>query len=154
MTGSHSVYRLRRQDRDGSRSRRAGRRPHLRSPRAAHLSFGPDTTTGTATIVLSGELDLTVTPSLSEHLAQVLARRPRNLVFDMTRVGFIDCAAARLIAGTRRSLPDGRRPVLRHPGYAVRRILELTGLDADCEILAAGCEIEAGQEHRDRFTTP
>jgi anti-sigma B factor antagonist len=143
MAGSHSVYRLRRQDRDGSR--RSGGRPHLRSSRAAHLSFGPDTTTGTATIVLSGELDLTVTPFLSGHLAQVLAHQPRNLVFDMTRVGFIDCAAARLIAGTRRSLPDGQRPVLRRPGPEVCRILELTGLAADCEI-------EAGREHRDRFT--
>jgi hypothetical protein len=66
------------------------------------------------------------------------------------------CALARPghTENVRQSLPDGRRPVLRHPGYAVRRILELTGLDADCEILAAGCEIEAGQEHRDRFTTP
>ena len=145
MAGSYSAYRLRRQDRTGSR--RAGRRPHLRSSGAAHLSFGPDTTTGTATIVLSGELDLTATPSLSEHLAQVLARQPRNLVFDMTRAGFIDCAAARLIAGTRRSLPGGRRPVLRRPGPEVCRILELTGLAADCEI-------EAGQGHPDRSTTP
>jgi anti-anti-sigma factor len=108
------------------------------------LSSGPDTTTGAATVVLSGELDLAAAPSLSEHLAQVLARKPRYLVFDMTRVGFLDCAAARLIAGTGRSLPEGR-PVLRGPGRQASRILELTGLAADCEIVP-------GRKHRDRFT--
>jgi anti-anti-sigma factor len=106
-----------------------------------------DMGTGTVTVVLSGELDLTVVPSLASHLEQVLAGRPRRLVFDMTRVGFLDCAAARLIAGTRRSLPGGRRPVLRCPGPEPGRVLELTGLAADFDI-------EGGSEHRDRFTMP
>jgi anti-anti-sigma regulatory factor len=52
----------------------------------------------------------------------------------MAGVGFIDCAAARLIAGAGRFLPRGQRPVIRRPGPLVRRILELTGLDAYCEI--------------------
>jgi anti-anti-sigma factor len=106
-----------------------------------------DMGTGTVTVVLSGELDLTVVPSLTSHLEQVLARHPRHLVFDMTRVSFLDCAAARLIAGTRPSLPGGRRPVLRRPGPEVGRLLELTGLAADFEI-------EEGSERRDRFTMP
>jgi anti-anti-sigma factor len=106
-----------------------------------------DMATGTATVVLSGELDLTVVPSLAAHLEQVLARKPRSLVFDMARVGFLDCAAARLVAGTRPSLPGGRRPVLRRPGPEACRLLELTGLAADCEI-------QAGRERRDRFTMP
>lgn len=47
----------------------------------------------------------------------------------------MDSAAARLIAGTGQHLPGGARPVILAPSPAVRRILELTGLDAYCEIV-------------------
>lgn len=143
MAGTHFAYRLPHRD----RFRRAGRRPRLRSPDPRHLSFGMDMVTGTVTVVLSGELDLTSVPSLAAHLEQVLARQPRGLVFDMTRVDFLDCAAARLIAGTRASLPGGRRPVLRGPGPEAGRVLDLTGLAADCEI-------QDGRRHRDHLTMP
>ena len=145
MAGSHSVYRLPRQNRD--RFWPPGGRRRLRSRRPRHLSFGMDPGTRTVTVVLSGELDLTVVPSLAAHLAQVLAGEPRHLVFDMSRVTFLDCAAARLIASTRHSLPDGHRPVLRRPGPEAGRLLELSGLDAECEIEAPG-------GRRDRFMAP
>lgn len=67
-------------------------------------------------------------------MAQVRESAPQRLVFDLAGVGFIDCAAARLITGTGRFLPRGQRPVIRRPGPLVRRVLELTGLDAHCEI--------------------
>ena len=95
-------------------------------------------TGGTATVVIGGELDLASLPSLAARLDRILADKPRRLVFDMTGVGFADCAAARLIASTGRSLPDGRRPVIRSPGPLVRRVLELTGLDAELEIEEEG----------------
>jgi anti-sigma B factor antagonist len=105
------------------------------------LTVRADEAAGTATVVISGELDFTSTPSLAEQLAQVLARKPRRLVFDLAQVGFIDCASARLIVGTGRNLPEGRQPVIRRPAPAVRRILELTGLDAHCQVekSTAGC---------------
>jgi anti-anti-sigma regulatory factor len=46
----------------------------------------------------------------------------------------MDCGSARVIAAAARSRPAGRRLVIRSPGPGVRRILELTGVDADCEI--------------------
>jgi anti-anti-sigma regulatory factor len=52
----------------------------------------------------------------------------------LARTDFIDCGSARLIAAAGRSLPEGQRPVIRRPGPGVRRIFELTGLDALCEI--------------------
>lgn len=88
------------------------------------------------TVVIRGDLDLCSTPSLAARLGPVLASRPRRLVFDLARVGFIDCAAARLITSTSRSLPG--RPVIRSPGPLVRRVLELTGLDSRCEIEMPG----------------
>ena len=85
-------------------------------------------------MVISGELDLLSTPSLAEHLDQILAGQPRRLVFDLARVSFIDCAAARLIAGTEALLPGDQRPVVRRAAPEVRRIFELTGLDIRCEM--------------------
>lgn len=101
---------------------------------APPVTVEADPTAGTATVMISGDLDLTTTPPLAEQLAQVLGGNPRQLVFDLDRVGFIDCASARLIVGSGRSLPDGQRPVIRRPSPAVRRILELTGLDAHCQL--------------------
>lgn len=101
---------------------------------AGPLRIDIDLTAGTLTLVISGELDPVSTPSLDALLAQIGDGAPQRLVFDLAGVGFIDCATARLITGTGRFLPPGQRPVIRRPAPAVRRILDLTGLDADCEI--------------------
>jgi anti-anti-sigma factor len=91
-------------------------------------------TDGTATVVIGGELDPASTPSLAAQLRQVTGSNPQRLVFDLSGVGFIDCAAARLLAGTARSLPGGRLPVIRFPGPLVRRVFQLTGLDRHVEL--------------------
>jgi anti-sigma B factor antagonist len=91
-------------------------------------------TAGTATVVLLGELDPVTMPLLVQRLAQVLADRPHRLVVDMAGVTFIDCATARLIAGTGRHLPDGVRPVIRSPGPVTRKVLALTGLADRLEV--------------------
>jgi anti-anti-sigma factor len=91
---------------------------------------------GTVTVVISGELDLLTASSLGQELARILGKRPQQLIFHMGEVAFIDCAAARLIVGTGRALPAGRRPIIRSPSAPVRRILGLTGLDEHCEIEA------------------
>ncbi len=101
-----------------------------------------ETRPGTTTIVVMGELDLATMPFLAGQLTLISRARPRRLVFDLAGTCFMDCGSARLIAGTGQWLPAGQRPVIRHPGRGVLRILELTGLDVYCEIeierLAAG----------------
>ncbi len=99
-------------------------------PFSIEVDVGP----GTTTVVIAGELDLQTMPLLAERLALIRRGKPGRLVFDMARTGFMDCGSARLIAATGRWLPPGRRPVVRRPAAAVRRVLELTGLDACCEI--------------------
>ena len=89
---------------------------------------------GTATVVIGGELDLVTRPLLAERLATIARQKPRRLVLDMARTSFMDCGSARLIAEAGRSLPDAEVLVIRHPSPAVRRLLELLGLDAVCEI--------------------
>ena len=87
----------------------------------------------TVTVVITGELDLTTRPVLTERLSLILPTRPRRLVLDMSGATFMDCGSARLIASTGRFLPDGRL-IIRRPSPVVRRVLQLTGLDAECEI--------------------
>jgi len=89
---------------------------------------------GITTIFVKGELDLATMPVLTDLLAQVSREQPGQLVFDLAETYFMDCGAARLIATAGQRLPGGRPPVIRRPGAGVRRILELTGLDAYCEI--------------------
>ena len=88
----------------------------------------------TATVVITGELDLTTRPVLADRLSPVLLIRPRRLVMDMAGTGFIDCGSARLILSAGRFLPEGGRLIIRRPSPVVRRVLELTGLDAGCDI--------------------
>ena len=85
-------------------------------------------------MVITGELDLTTRPVLAEQLSAILRTGPRRLVLDLAGTSFIDCGSARLIVGAGQFLSEGRRTVIRYPSRAVRRVLELTGLDASCEI--------------------
>ena len=89
---------------------------------------------GVTMIVVKGELDLVTMPYLAAQLALATRDRPGRLVFDLGGTHFMDCGSARLIAGAGQRLPGGGRPVIRRPGPGVRRVLELTGLDAHCEI--------------------
>lgn len=89
---------------------------------------------GITTIVVKGELDLETMPFLAAQLALATRDSPGRLVFDLSGTHFMDCGSARLIAGAGRWLPGGGRPIIRRPGPGVRRLLELTGLDAHCEI--------------------
>jgi anti-anti-sigma factor len=86
------------------------------------------------TLAVCGDLDAATMPALSRCLAQVTARRPDRLVFDLAQVTFIDCAATRLIASAETLLPAGTRPLIRHPSPAVRRILAVTDIAATCDL--------------------
>lgn len=103
-------------------------------PRTGRISIEIQADPGTITIFVRGELDLVTMPFLAEQLTLISRDQPGRVVFDLARTDFMDCGSARLIAGAGEWLPEGRRPVIRRPSRGVRRILELTGLDAYCEI--------------------
>jgi anti-sigma B factor antagonist len=109
-------------------------------PQAESVAIEVTISANTATVVLSGELDLLSRQFLFEQFARLAAEKPGRLVFDVTRVGFMDCDAARQIVGMRQLLPDAQRPVIRHPAPAIRRVLQLTGL-------ADYCTLEGLDEH-------
>lgn len=87
---------------------------------------------GAVTVTLHGELDVATAPGVSAHLEQALEYHPRQLVFDLAGVEFMDCAALRMLMETARALPGSPPLVLRHLSFAVRRLLSLTGYDAWC----------------------
>lgn len=93
---------------------------------------------GTATVVITGELDAASAQLLAVHLAWTAGAGARHVVFDMAGVSFADCATMRLITGAARLLPGGRRPAVRQPGPVVRRVLALTGLGSHCDVIDAG----------------
>ncbi|MBV9384033.1 MAG: anti-sigma factor antagonist [Streptosporangiaceae bacterium] len=93
----------------------------------------------TVTVVLRGEFDMTSEGFLSGCLEKVRESRPRRLVFDTAQVTFLDCASARLIAGTSRWLPAGVKPVISCPPPIVRRVLQVTGIGALCDLDLCGC---------------
>ena len=107
-------------------------------PPADLPGFTVTVTEGTVTVVLSGELDVTSERFLASRLAHVRRERPRRLIFDAARVTFIDCASARLIAGTGGWLPPGVKPVIACPAPVVRRVFQASGLDARCVIEPCG----------------
>ena len=112
--------------------------PHPGTP---HLAIGVTVFTGTATVVLRGELGPGTMPVLARRLAQVLAEGPQRLVFDMAGIDFIDCACARLLTGTRRHLPGGARPAMLSASPAVRQVLTLTGLAGYLDIGGCGPQL-------------
>jgi anti-sigma B factor antagonist len=99
-----------------------------------HLAIEVDVGQEATTVFITGELDLVTMPFLAGQLALAVRGTPERLVLDLAGTAFMDCGSARVIAAAARSRPAGRRLVIRSPGPGVRRILELTGVDADCEI--------------------
>ena len=80
------------------------------------------------TVVVSGELDLATAPRLSAAVAKHGDAQP--LVLDMTATTFIDSTGVRtLLQADRRSVGSGSRLVVVAGEGAVRRVLDLCGLE-------------------------
>lgn len=90
---------------------------------------------GTAVVRPLGDLDVSVTSVLAGQIAELAHKNPDRLVFDMGAVGFMDCASAGVLFGAARSiLTGGNKPAICSAAPLVRRLLEVTGLDTQCEL--------------------
>jgi anti-anti-sigma factor len=98
------------------------------------LGFDATVLGGTVTVVLRGEFDVTNEDVLSGQLERIREKGPRRLIFEAAQVAFMDCGSSRLIAGTGRWLPAGTRPVISRPSPIVRRVLQVSGIGALCEL--------------------
>lgn len=85
---------------------------------------------GEAGVTLSGELDAHTAPELDRVLARLLRSSPSELIVHMGAVTFMDSSGLQtLLAATRTAREAGGELVLAAPTPAVRRLIELTGLD-------------------------
>ncbi|HEX2384387.1 MAG TPA: STAS domain-containing protein [Acidimicrobiales bacterium] len=82
-----------------------------------------------ATVMLAGELDLALAPSLRNHLNQVHSNGVRHFTLDAAGVSFIDSVGLSvLLALYRRCREEDGTVSLVRPSPSIRRTLEISGL--------------------------
>lgn len=78
-----------------------------------------------------GEIDLSQSPALREHIADAQEGRPRTLIIDLGGVPYMDSSGvATLLEALRAAQKHGGRLILCSLQDRVRSILEITRLDA------------------------
>ena len=97
-------------------------------------------------VAVSGEIDLYTAPRLhSELAAAVMGEGPARVVVDMAGVDFCDSTGMNvLLAALRRARERGGDLVLAGPRPAVRKILQVTGLESVFTVLDGPAAV-AGQ---------
>jgi anti-sigma B factor antagonist len=80
---------------------------------------------GLATISLSGELDSSNVGELDTTVSAILAERPDRVIFDLSRLRFIDSAGISILV---RVAAEVGTLQIRDPTPIVRRVIEITGL--------------------------
>jgi anti-anti-sigma factor len=90
----------------------------------------------TATVSISGEVDLATVAELDECLLDVVTKRPDHIVVDLAGLRFIDCSGAAVLGRARAALSSaGGTMSLRSPNRLVRLVLRLTELDSSCQVV-------------------
>ncbi len=86
-------------------------------------------TNGTASVVVSGELDMYTAPRLRQELVGLVAQGARQVTVDLEGVGFVDSTALGVLVGGLKRLRqlDGDL-TLRSPSPRTLEVLEITGL--------------------------
>jgi anti-anti-sigma factor len=82
--------------------------------------------TGAPIVTVSGDLDISNADALEATVTSVTVTRPERLIFDLSGLRFIDSAGVTVLLGAAAKVKDVR---IRKPSPAVRRVVELTGLD-------------------------
>jgi anti-sigma B factor antagonist len=91
----------------------------------------------TVCVGLKGELDLEHAYTFDEELKRV-EERAATVVLDLRKLSFLDsCGLSRLLAARRRARRAGRRLVLVRGSAAVQRLMAMTAVDEDFEIVNA-----------------
>ena len=87
-------------------------------------------TTPTTTLCLAGELDSATAPALRDQIVQLISEGRSHLVFDCTKLEFIDSTGLGVLIGARaRALAANGSVALLGVSSALRRLLVVTGID-------------------------
>ncbi|HUD77889.1 MAG TPA: STAS domain-containing protein [Streptosporangiaceae bacterium] len=89
-------------------------------------------TQGDHTVIsVTGEIDLYTAPRLQSELMTALGTNPARLIVDMSGVEFCDSTGINvLLAAHRQARERGGELQLAAPGSAIRKVLQVTGLEA------------------------
>ncbi|HZQ56576.1 MAG TPA: STAS domain-containing protein [Acidimicrobiales bacterium] len=80
----------------------------------------------TATLAISGDVDIATAPGLREQLERLEAP---NVVVDLSGVTFIDSTGLGVLVGAlKRAKEAGGQLTLRSPSRSTRKVLDITGL--------------------------
>lgn len=100
---------------------------------------------GHAVVTATGELDLYTAPRLQAALAALLREEIDRIVVDMSGVEFCDSTGMNvLLAAMKRLREQGGALELAAPRPAVKRILQVTGLDTVFTVTDAAPVLDAG----------
>jgi anti-anti-sigma factor len=89
-----------------------------------------DASGATATLRLSGELDVAAAPALREHVVRLVSEGRVNLVFDCAGLEFIDSTGLGVLIGARaRSLAANGSVAIAGARPGLLRLLAVTGID-------------------------
>ena len=96
----------------------------------AELGTDLDIEPGDEGVTLTGEIDAHTAPELDRALDPLLRRSPATVAVHMSGVTFMDSSGLRVvIAATQRARDGGGDLLLVAPTPAVRRLVEVSGLD-------------------------
>lgn len=95
-----------------------------------NLYIQNDQLVGRSGVTIMGEIDMSNSLVLGDHLAGVVEVEKKDLVLNVAHVAFIDSTGLAVLLNARRHLGSlGLSLVLEAPSEPVSRILEVTGLD-------------------------
>jgi anti-sigma B factor antagonist len=111
------------------------------------LHLKKDQLSGRSGVTVSGEVDMANSQLLQDYLNDQIQSEQKDLFLNLKELSFIDSSGLAVLLNTRRLLQSfDRSLVLVSPNQLVRRVLEVTGLDAVFEIDMAGeSEFSAAQ---------
>ncbi|MEU4510821.1 STAS domain-containing protein [Nonomuraea wenchangensis] len=86
---------------------------------------------GFALVAVTGEIDLYTAPHLQSEFTRLLQEGPNRVVIDMSAVDFCDSTGMNvLLSALKRMKEQGGTLEVASPRPAVRKILQVTGLDS------------------------
>jgi anti-sigma B factor antagonist len=89
----------------------------------------------TATVAVSGEIDLTSAPALDDEVTGLIEDSVNQLTIGLGAVSFMDSTGLRVLLKASKLLDaTGGTLVLGEPSDPVRRLLEVSGLDSHFKI--------------------
>ncbi|MEZ0073710.1 anti-sigma B factor antagonist [Planotetraspora sp. GP83] len=104
---------------------------HDASVRLVELKVATQSHAGHAVMAVSGEIDLYTAPRLQSEFTRLLETGPDRVVIDMSGVEFCDSTGMNvLLSALKRLRERGGSLEVAAPRPAVRKILQVTGLDS------------------------